>query len=308
MADCTYPPYTYDDDLIEAARRDGQTGVRVYRLADTVAVLGSGSRPEVELHLDTCQRDNMPILRRRGGGCAVVLDPGNVIVSVAATGVPFGHHRQHFDTLTHWLIGGLGHIGMPRISQAGICDLVLGDKKVGGACLRRSHDLLYYTASLLIDPDVEKVTRYLKHPPREPEYRRGRSHRDFMGSLATLVAVDTLCGDSVDDIHCEGFMGKTSGANVELVAKRLRHAMQPPDLQDPPATATGCYTGSPSRGSPPETPRLPASRSASWIPSPTSPLLWYGHEVVRRTGLGGSRMGISTPNGVGNMTKRRNEP
>ena len=31
------------------------------------------------------------------------------------------------------------------------------------------------------------MERYLQHPPREPDYRRGRSHRDFMGDLATLA-------------------------------------------------------------------------------------------------------------------------
>ena len=134
MVDRSYPPYAYDDDLLEAARRDRQTRVRIYRLTDTVAVLGSGSRPEVELDLDACEEDNVPILRRRGGGCSVILDPGNVIVSVVATGQPFGRYRQAFDTLTDWLIDGLARCGMPGISQAGICDLVVGDKKVAGAC------------------------------------------------------------------------------------------------------------------------------------------------------------------------------
>ncbi|UCE60466.1 MAG: hypothetical protein JSU63_01705 [Phycisphaerales bacterium] len=210
MVDHTYPPYTYDDDLIEAARRDGQTRVRVYRITDTVVVLGSGSRPDVELNLDACEADSVPIFRRRGGGCAVVLDPGNVIVSVVATGQPFGRHRQQFDTLTAWLIDGLNRCGLPGVSQAGICDLVLGDKKVGGACLHRARDLLYYSTTLLVEPDTEKIARYLQHPPREPEYRRGRRHGDFMGSLATLPTV---------------------GTNVELVARRLRRVLRPPDLQ-----------------------------------------------------------------------------
>ena len=86
------PRYDYEDDLVQAVRTDGKTRVRVYRLRDTVVVLGSGSRPELELNLDACREDRVPILRRRGGGCAVVLDPGNVIVTVTAAGLPFGHH------------------------------------------------------------------------------------------------------------------------------------------------------------------------------------------------------------------------
>ena len=227
MVDRAYHPYTYDDDLIEAVRRDRRTRVRVYRLTETVVVLGSGSQADLELYLDACEADDVPILRRRGGGCAVVLDPGNVIVSVVATGIPFGRHRQHFGALTEWLIGGLERIGMPGVSQAGVCDLALGGKKVGGACLRRSRDLLYYTASLLIDPDLKNVARYLKHPPREPEYRRGRSHGDFMGSLAAL-ALESQNDAAIDDERLARTAATITGTDTELVAARLRDILRPP--------------------------------------------------------------------------------
>jgi lipoate-protein ligase A len=220
MIACSLPRYSYDDDLIGAVRQDGRTRVRVYRLADTVAVLGSGSRPEAELNLDACRADAVPVLRRRGGGCAVVLDPGNVIVSVVASGLPFGRHRQHFDALSAWLVDGLTGVGVVGVEQAGICDLVVGDRKVGGACLHRCRDLLYYSASLLIDPDVAKVDRYLRHPPREPEYRRGRSHAAFMGSL-----VEVAGGDRSPQVR--------NGVGAEQVATCLRRTLQPPELPRP---------------------------------------------------------------------------
>ena len=131
MIEPDFAPYTYDDDLTAATRHDGKSRVRVYRLAAPVVVLGSGSRADVELNLDACRTDAIPILRRRGGGCSVVLDPGNVIVSTVATELPFGGHRRQFDLITNWLIDGLTDIGLPGIHQDGICDLVLDDKKVG---------------------------------------------------------------------------------------------------------------------------------------------------------------------------------
>jgi lipoate-protein ligase A len=218
MIDDSWPRYSYDDDLITATRRDGRTRVRVYRLTDTVVVLGSGSRPESELNRAACQVDEVPILRRRGGGCAVVIDPGNVIVSVVAAGLPFGQHRQHFDALSDWLIAGLSQIGLRGIRPAGICDLVAGDRKVAGACLHRRRDLLYYSASLLVIPDIERVARYLKHPPREPDYRRGRPHADFMAPLPTAG-----CSSSVGS-------QRHAGPDPELVAAGLRSVLQPPDL------------------------------------------------------------------------------
>lgn len=214
MKDYSYPNFGYDDDLIEASRRDGRPRVRVYRLSDTAVVLGSGSRSDNEVNLDACRADGVPILRRRGGGCAVVIDPGAVIVSVVVTGLSFRHQRRQVEKLTRWLVKGLGQIGFPGLSPAGNCDLVLGERKVGGACFYRSRDLLYYSASLLVDPDAEKFTRYLKHPPREPDYRAGRPHASFVGSLAAVAS-----GLS------------EAGCGAEQIAQRLRRTLRPPDLR-----------------------------------------------------------------------------
>jgi lipoate-protein ligase A len=209
-----FPRYTYDDDLIAASRSDGRERFRVYRLDDTVVVLGTGSKPDVELRLEACRADRVAVLQRRGGGCAVVIDPGNVIVSVAATGMPFGRHREHFDRLCVWLIDGLARIGFAGVKQEGICDLATADRKVSGACLHRSRDVLYYSATLLVCPDVEKIERYLSHPPREPDYRRGRSHRDFVGALG----------------GAENASRSSAAGVAEAFAQRLRSALGPPGL------------------------------------------------------------------------------
>ena len=62
-------------------------------------------------------------------------------------------------------------------------DIVINNRKVAGACVWCSKDFLYYSATLLVEPRVDLIERYLKHPPKEPPYRRDRVHRDFVGSL-----------------------------------------------------------------------------------------------------------------------------
>jgi lipoate-protein ligase A len=54
---------------------------------------------------------------------------------------------------------------------------------VGGACIHRTRDLLYYSTTLLCAPELALMERYLRHPPREPGYRHGRRHAEFVGSL-----------------------------------------------------------------------------------------------------------------------------
>ncbi len=176
--------YDYDDDLIEIACSARERRWRVYRLTDMVVVLGRGSNPHTELQLDACVEDGVPLLRRRGGGCAVVVDPGNVIVSAVLPMNGIGSHREYFGRLSDWLICGLREVGVPSIRRAGVSDLAIQNRKIGGACIYGTKDFLYYSATLLVHPRIELMERYLKHPPREPEYRRGRSHSDFVGSLS----------------------------------------------------------------------------------------------------------------------------
>ncbi len=211
MDEDPFPAYARDDDLWEPVPRDGQSRVRVYRPERALVVLGAGSRPEREVDLDACAADGIPVLRRRGGGCAVLLDPGCVVVAAVTSGAPFGQHRRHFAAFAAWLIQGLERMGLPGVAQAGTSDLALGERKVGGACLHRFRDLLDYSVSLLVTPDVERTSRCLRHPPREPAYRRGRPHAEFMGSLGA---------------HARA-LGAPELADPETFAARLRAALGP---------------------------------------------------------------------------------
>ena len=175
--------YAEDEFLVQATARDGQTRIRVYRPDQTSVVLGQGSDPNTELNVEACLAEGVPVLRRRGGGCAVVIDPGNAIVSVAMPAAGLNHTRQRFDLVSDWLVQRLRKLGYPGLYRDGIFDLVLGDRKVGGACVFRSWGLMLFSATLLISPDLAAISRYLKHPRREPGYRRGRTHSDFLGNF-----------------------------------------------------------------------------------------------------------------------------
>jgi len=180
-----FPPYDLDDALIEATRSDGTTRLAVRRVSEVSVVLGRASKMELELHHERCVADGVPVLRRRGGGCAVVLDPGNLVISLALPAPGFGQVDKLWRGLTGWLLTGLEAAGVPGLYQDGICDLVLADRKVGGAAMYRARGLVYYSTTLLLSPRVDLMERYLPHPPREPDYRQGRSHSEFVGAIGT---------------------------------------------------------------------------------------------------------------------------
>ncbi len=179
-----FPRYGDDDALVAATRADGLARIRVSRPDRVRVVLGRGSRADVELHLDSCVADGVEIVRRPGGGCAVVLDPGNLTIAIALPAPGISDNPRWFATITAWMIDALADAGVPDVATDGVSDLVIANRKVGGSCIHRASGVLHYAASLLVSPDVELMERWLRHPPREPNYRARRTHADFVGSIA----------------------------------------------------------------------------------------------------------------------------
>jgi len=178
-----YAEYTYDDELIARSIATQRPVLDIYRFEHTAVVLGRGSKSDVEINQYECGKYNVPILRRRGGGCAVLLDPGNVIVSVVVPDTRLGNINETFARISTWLIDGLTESGVHDVRREGICDLVTGDRKIAGACMQRKRSHLYYSCSLMFDPDVDLMEKLIAHPPREPSYRKHRIHREFISSI-----------------------------------------------------------------------------------------------------------------------------
>ncbi len=181
--------YDNDDDLLAAA----QPRVRISRPSRIEVVLGSGSRPHLELNIQDCLADQVPLTRRAGGGCSVVLDPGNLVVSVVLPAEGLPGIRSSFNALSSWMIAGLAACGLPNVQQRGTSDLTIDDRKIGGSCIYKPRAVLYYSTTLLVDADLGLLDRYLKHPPREPDYRARRPHAEFVLNLRQRgVAIEAL--------------------------------------------------------------------------------------------------------------------
>jgi lipoate-protein ligase A len=65
-------------------------------------------------------------------------------------------------------------------------DLLLGDRKVGGLAIKRGREAMMLHGTLLVAADIEVVASLLRHPLREPAYRRGRAHAEFLANLDVL--------------------------------------------------------------------------------------------------------------------------
>lgn len=185
----------WSETILDSAGRDVESpALAIWLPSGVTTAIGLSQNPDAELDVDAMRRDGVGLVRRQSGGGAVLLYRGVVCWEAWATADFLredggdGGIRDSYRALSRPVISALRGIGLD-IFQAGICDLSTtvanGEvrKVAGTAQLRRKERVLVH-GSLLAAPDLELLSRYLRFPTEQPEYRRGRSHRDFCVSVA----------------------------------------------------------------------------------------------------------------------------
>jgi len=174
-------PLPYDAVALERYRREGPF-IWLWEPERTEAVLGAGT-PEADVDLALCAARGVPVYRRRGGGGAVVLTRGCLVITAAYEASRRQFPTQWIGPIAEAVARALRGLGLGGAQVRAMGDVAIGDLKVLGSSLYANREVALYQGSLLVDPDLDEIARYLPHPSREPDYRRGRSHAEFMTSL-----------------------------------------------------------------------------------------------------------------------------
>jgi lipoate---protein ligase len=158
--------------------------VRLEEAREVVVVTSRSRNPAREVFLEHCREDGVAVVVRPTGGGAVVLGPGVVVASIVRHTDPFGRFPEpYFHSFCGLVAGALSSCGVAGVEMRGTSDLCLGARKLAGSSLRLWQNRVLFQVSLLVDLDVGLMDRYLPSPSREPAYRQGRSHREFVTTL-----------------------------------------------------------------------------------------------------------------------------
>ncbi|MDB5050251.1 MAG: putative lipoate-protein ligase [Fibrobacteres bacterium] len=176
-------------------------------------VLGNSQDAEKELNVENVRQDGVPVFKRMSGGGAVLLSPGCVCVGLRFAKDPALSIHDYFaqgsavisevaaeklglelrlrGTSDLACLGPLGmsaSLGEKLAESAGNSNSPEGtlERKVAGCALYMPRDFVLYLVSILVDPDFGDMEKYLAHPSKEPGYRGGRTHRDFLAGLGPL--------------------------------------------------------------------------------------------------------------------------
>ena len=183
--------------LIEADEGRAGAVLRFWDFPRFAVVLGASRRLAGDVRVDACQEDEVPIVRRSSGGGTVVIGPGALNVTVilpnsAAPGLSAVDlaHRYVLDR-----IAGALRASERAVAVEGSGDLTVSGRKFGGSAQRRLRSWFLVHCTILHAFPLERIGRYLAVPARQPAYRAGRTHEDFLMNLdlPRTILQDLIC-------------------------------------------------------------------------------------------------------------------
>ncbi|KAL4419332.1 hypothetical protein ABPG77_006020 [Micractinium sp. CCAP 211/92] len=202
---------------------------------DPTVVLGVSGKPAELVHLLPAAQRGIPLIKRFTGGGTVVVDANTIFTAlimqqqslpdVAAYPRPV---MQYTEQLYNTVFAPYGPF---RLRENDYC---FGERKFGGNAQAITKDRWVHHTSLLWD-FRDDLMALLKQPARQPEYRQGRDHLEFVLRLRELLPsrqalLDQLCAS----LEAAGFQlqdatlaeAKEALAANKLCGTRLLDAQQ----------------------------------------------------------------------------------
>lgn len=147
-------------------------------------VIGQANKAETSLFLDIVEAENIPVYKRPSGGETVILTPNTIVISSIIIDEKFKNPSIYFQFYNKLLMDTFQELGIENIGQKGISDVTIGNKKIVGSSIYRRKNVVFYHAVINLKESIDIISKYIKHPQKEPDYRKGRDHKEFVTSIS----------------------------------------------------------------------------------------------------------------------------
>jgi lipoate-protein ligase A len=190
LIDLTFPTpeqnLACDEALLDMAEAgDYDESLRFWEASEYFAVIGYAQSAAREVNLAACAAQGVPVMRRISGGGTVLHGPGTLCYALI-----LDMNRTELESVTTantWIMerqakalsSALGH----EVAVRGYTDLAIQGRKFSGNAQRRKRRFLLFHGTFLLDFDLSQVDRFLHFPSKQPDYRSGRPHEEFLTNI-----------------------------------------------------------------------------------------------------------------------------
>jgi lipoate-protein ligase A len=150
----------------------------IWELSKPAIVMGHAADCVLDVNREACELSGVPILRRTSGGRSVLLNKGCLNYTLILR-----HEGRSFRECYRSILGAVLDAAAVAGARCESTDLILQNRKFSGCAQRRRRHTLLHHGTILYDFDIAAAGRFLAMPRRQPVYRKGRSHADFLTNV-----------------------------------------------------------------------------------------------------------------------------
>lgn len=178
----------YDEVLFNLAEKsDKGESLRFWESDQYFVVLGKIGKAEDDVDLQQTKKDHIPVLRRCSGGGTVLQGPGclNFSVVLAKGNDPqLNDITKSYQVILGKVVKALTTLNVQAVFLP-ICDVALADnqKKISGNAQKRGRHYILHHGTILYAFDLPLISNYLKMPKCMPQYRKARTHQEFISNI-----------------------------------------------------------------------------------------------------------------------------
>ena len=173
-----------DEALLLAAEAGAGEVLRLWEAPAYAVVVGSGGSVPIDVNRAACETDGVPVLRRASGGGTVVIGPRCLCFSLVLN-YDSAPRLNEIPASNRYILARVVRALAPVVAAAveGTSDLAVDGVKFSGNSQQRKRRFFLHHGTLLCGFDLARVSRYLNSPERQPDYRRDRTHAEFVRNL-----------------------------------------------------------------------------------------------------------------------------
>jgi len=169
----------------------GEEILRFWESPATFIVVGYANKVATEVNVESCRARQIPVFRRCSGGGTVLQGAGclnyALILEIKENSPLAGISGANKFIMERNREAIESKVQSPKskvqISISGHTDLTLNGKKISGNSQRRRKNFLLFHGTFLLNFDLTLVSELLRMPSKQPDYRKKRSHGEFLTNL-----------------------------------------------------------------------------------------------------------------------------
>jgi lipoate-protein ligase A len=205
------------DEYMLSRAEQGHLGetIRFWESGEYFVVTGRSGKVRDECFRQLCREEGIKIIRRISGGGTVLQGPGCLNYSLVlsyARARALEKINSSYRFILEELIKGFADKGI-KADYLPVSDMAVEDKKFSGNAQARKKKYFLHHGTVLYDFALNKIPRYLRHPPREPRYRKRRPHELFLCNIQLNRKV-------IEFIIKKPFLGKSSWYELSEADKK----------------------------------------------------------------------------------------